>query len=44
MFQVALQSERDRTQALLAERDRQAAEKQRELEEKTTRLIEEERA
>jgi tRNA(Ile2) C34 agmatinyltransferase TiaS len=44
VLQAALQSERDRTQALLAERDRQVEEKQRELEEKTARLMEEERA
>ena len=43
-MQDALQSERDRTQALLAERDREAEEKQRELEERTARLMEEERA
>ena len=42
--QAALQSERDRTQVLLAERDWEAEEKQWELEERTTRLIEEERA
>ena len=44
MLQAALQSERDRTQALMAERDRQAAGKERELEERTARMLEEERA
>ena len=42
-MQAALQSERDRTQVLLAERDRQAAERDRENEERTARLLEEER-
>ena len=39
MLQAAIQSERDRTEKLLAE----AAERQRELEEKTTKMLEEER-
>jgi tRNA(Ile2) C34 agmatinyltransferase TiaS len=44
VLQAALQSERERTQALLAERDRQAEEKQWELEEKTAKMLEEERS
>ena len=40
MLQAAIQSERDRTEKLLAE----AAERQRELEERTTTMLEEERA
>ena len=40
MLQAAIQSERDRTEKLLAE----AAERQRELEERTTKMLEEERA
>ena len=40
MLQAAIQSERDRTENLLAE----AAERQRELEERTTKMLEEERA
>ena len=36
--------EREATQALLAEQDRQAAEEKRDLEERTARLLEEERA
>ena len=40
MLQAAIQSERDRMEKLLAE----AAERQRELEEKTTKMLEEERA
>ena len=44
VLQAALQSERDRTQALLEERDRVAAEKKLLAEEKTARLLEEERA
>ena len=40
MLQAAIQSERDRTEKLLAE----AAERQRELEERTTKMMEEERA
>ena len=36
--------EREKTQALLQERGRQAAEKERELEERTARMLEEERA
>ena len=39
VLQAAIQSERDRTEKLLAE----AAERQRELEEKTTKMLEEER-
>ena len=39
-MQAAIQSERDRTENLLAE----AAERQRELEERTTKMLEEERA
>ena len=38
-MQAAIQSERDRTEKLLSE----AAERQRELEEKTTKMLEEER-
>ena len=44
MLQAAIQKEREKTQALLQERDRQAAEKERELEERTARMLEEERA
>ena len=40
MLQAAIQSERDRMEKLLAE----AAERQRELEERTTKMLEEERA
>ena len=40
MLQAAIQSERDRTEKLLAK----AAEKQRELEERTAKMLEEERA
>ena len=43
-MQDALQKERPATQALLEERDRVAAEKELLAEEKTTRLLEEERA
>ena len=39
-MQAAIQSERDRTEKLLAE----AADRQRELEERTTTMLEEERA
>ena len=39
-MQAAIQSERDRMEKLLAE----AAERQRELEEKTTKMLEEEKA
>ena len=39
-MQAAIQSERDRTEKLLPE----ATERQRELEEKTTKMLEEERA
>ena len=44
MLQAAIQKEREKTQALLQERDRQAAEKERELEERTAKMLEEERA
>jgi hypothetical protein len=44
VLQAAIQKEREKTQALLQERDRQAAEKERELEERTARMLEEERA
>ena len=44
MLQPTLQKEREATKALLEDRDRQAAEKERELEERTARLLEEERA
>ena len=40
MLQAAIQSERDRTKKLLSE----AAERHRELEERTTKMLEEERA
>ena len=40
VLQAAIQSERDRTEKLLAE----ATERQRELEERTTKMLEEERA
>ena len=40
VLQAAIQSERDRMEKLLAE----AAERQRELEERTTKMLEEERA
>ena len=40
VLQAAIQSERDRMEKLLAE----AAERQRELEERTTKMMEEERA
>ena len=43
-MQAAIQKEREKTQALLRERDRQAAEKERELEERTARMLEKERA
>ena len=41
--QTAIKEERANTQALLEERDRQAAERERELEERTAKLLEEER-
>jgi hypothetical protein len=44
VLQAALQKERATTQALLEERDRVAAEKELLAEEKTARLLEEERA
>ena len=44
MLQAALQKEREATQALLVDRDQQAAEKEREFEERMARLLEEERA
>ena len=40
VLQAAIQTERDRTEKLMAE----AAERQRELEERTTKMMEEERA
>ena len=43
-MQAALQKEREATQMLLEVRDWQAAEKEREFEERTARLLEEERA
>ena len=42
-MQAALQKERAKTQELLAEAKRQAAERERELEERTATLLEEER-
>ena len=43
-MQAALHKERETTQVLLEERDRLAAERERLAEEKTARLLEEERA
>ena len=43
MLQAALEKERVKTQELLAEAKRQAAERERELEERTATLLEEER-
>ena len=43
MLQAAIQSERDRTEKLLAEAA-EAAERQREMEERTRKMMEEERA
>ena len=45
VLQAALERERERntTKALMAERDRQAAEKERDLEERTPRMLEAER-
>ena len=43
MLQAALEKERAKTQELLAEAKRQAAERERELEERTATLLEEER-
>ena len=43
MLQAALSKERVNTQALLAEANRQAAERDRELEERTAAMLEEER-
>ena len=43
-MQAAIQKEREATKELLAERDRQAAEKERELEERTAKMLEEERS
>ena len=42
-MQAALEKERAKTQELLAEAKRQAAERERELEERTATLLEEER-
>jgi hypothetical protein len=44
VLQAALHKERETTQTLLEERDRLAAERERLAEEKTARLLEEERA
>ena len=44
MLQAAIQKEREATKELLAARDRHAAEKERELEERTAKMLEEERA
>ena len=44
MLQAAIQKEREATKELLAERDRQATEKERELEERTAKMLEEERS
>ena len=44
MLQAAIQKEREATKELLAARDRQAAEKERELEERMAKMLEEERA
>ena len=43
-MQAALEKERAKTQELLAEAKRQAAERERELEERTATLLEEERS
>jgi hypothetical protein len=43
VLQAALEKERAKTQELLAEAKRQAAERERELEERTATLLEEER-
>ena len=43
MLQATLEKERAKTQELLAEAKRQAAERERELEERTATLLEEER-
>ena len=43
-MQAALQKEREAYQTLLDDRNQQAAEKERELEERMARLLEEERA
>ena len=43
MLQAAVEKERLKTQALLEEAKREAAERERELEERTTKLLEEER-
>ena len=42
-MQAAIEEERAKTQELLAEERRQAAEREREIEERTARLLEEER-
>ena len=44
MLQAALQKEREATQALLEEQAQQAAEEKRDLEDRTAKLLEEERA
>ena len=44
MLQAAIQKEREATKELLAERDRQATEKEQELEERTAKMLEEERS
>ena len=41
MLQAAIQKEREATKELLAERDRQATEKERKLEERTAKMLEE---
>ena len=43
VLQAAIEEERAKTQELLAEERRQAAEREREMEERTARLLEEER-
>jgi hypothetical protein len=43
VLQAAIEAERAKTQALLEERDRQAAERERELEDRTANALEEER-
>jgi len=44
VLQAAIQKEREATKELLAERDQQATEKERELEERTAKMLEEERS
>ena len=43
MLQAAIEKERAKTEELLADERRQAAEREREIEERTARLLEEER-